>query len=374
MKLCILSHCFYPSKNRGGPTVSITNMVKALASKFEISVVTYGKDKGCDSFYNEVVLGKNHLFGADVYYLTQNTIKAFETQIKAIQPDIIYVSSLFSYQYSIPAILYAKRNKNVRLIMAPRGELMPEALKRRRFVKKLFLFCTRLLTPGRVDFHATSDDEMGAIKRIFKKNAIWKIRNLPSSLSANKLKDGKKPGKASIVMVGRVHPIKNIHYALEILQSVKGEIAVDVYGPLENEEYLAKCKSLASKLDSNITVNFKGTVNHEDIGKILEKYDIFLSPTKSENFGHSIVEALISGTPVVISNNTPWHELEKHCAGFDISLDSPDLFINAINFFVDMDAADYELWSQGATTYISKFASIEEDQSKYVEMFLAKRE
>jgi hypothetical protein len=42
----------------------------------------------------------------------------------------------------------------------------------------------------------------------------------------------------------------------------------------------------------------------------LAEYDLFLFPTLGENYGHVISEALASGCPVVISDQTPWRNLE----------------------------------------------------------------
>lgn len=43
-------------------------------------------------------------------------------------------------------------------------------------------------------------------------------------------------------------------------------------------------------------------------------------PTFNENYGHAIVESFVAGLPVVISDRTPWRNLEKINAGWDIPL------------------------------------------------------
>ena len=35
-------------------------------------------------------------------------------------------------------------------------------------------------------------------------------------------------------------------------------------------------------------------------------HDLFVFPTLGENFGHVIYESLMCGTPVLVSDNTPW--------------------------------------------------------------------
>ena len=59
--------------------------------------------------------------------------------------------------------------------------------------------------------------------------------------------------------------------------------------------------------------------------------DLFLLPTRGENFGHAIFDALEVGLPVLISDQTPWRELEQIGAGWSLSLADPDRFAAAID-------------------------------------------
>ena len=136
MKICILSHCFYPSRKRGGPTVSVTNLAKLLAQHHQVSVITVGYEMGETTFYSSVNPGKNRLFDCDVYYLENDRCDAYYQVLNDICPDVIYVSSLFSWQYAVAAMAWRKKNKNTQVIIAPRGELMPAALARGSARKK----------------------------------------------------------------------------------------------------------------------------------------------------------------------------------------------------------------------------------------------
>ena len=105
------------------------------------------------------------------------------------------------------------------------------------------------------------------------------------------------------------------------------------------------------------------------MGRVLSEYHFFLSPTQSENYGHSIIEALLSGLPTLISDGTPWHALEENCAGFDLPLACKSDFSERLQRFVDMDAETYKKWSDGAVQYISARLAVEETIGKYVQMF-----
>lgn len=370
MKVCILSHCFYPSKKRGGPTVSIINMVKNLAEKIDLSVVTIIYDKDSDKPYDNVVVGKNRLFDSDIYYLQDNNIEAFYSCISEIQPDVIYVSSLFSYQYSIAALKYARKHKNIRVIIAPRGELMPLALKRKKLIKQPFILLVKLLMNANIEFHVTSGEEEFALQKYFKNNRVWMIKNLPSKITSENSNLSKSVGNLNIAMIGRIHPIKNIEYAINLLNEIKGNVTLNIYGPEEDKKYTEQCKKVASELPDNVKVNFMGLIDHDSVGNELKKHHIFLSPTESENYGHSIIESLLCGIPAVISCNTPWRNLKSSNAGYDIDLSDRGSFVEAIQTFVDMNDETYQLWSLGAKKYINSGLAVEETVDKYFEMLI----
>jgi glycosyltransferase involved in cell wall biosynthesis len=81
-----------------------------------------------------------------------------------------------------------------------------------------------------------------------------------------------------------------------------------------------------------------------------ENHSLIL-PSLGENYGYSIVEALLSGRPVIISDNTPWRNLFGQKAGWDLPLSQPQQFIDVINIAAAMDQEEYDKWSEGALKY-----------------------
>ena len=352
MKICILSHCFYPSSKRGGPTVSVTNLAKLLAQHHEVSVITVGYEMGEKTFYSSVKPGKNRLFGCDVYYLEKDDCKTYFQALNEVSPDVVYVSSLFSWQYALAAMAWGKKNKNAKVIIAPRGELMPAALSRGSGKKQLYLWlCKHFLQLGTCMFHSTAMEETRAIQEMFPGARVFEASNISTYERQEAPGIGKNPGELKLLTVGRVHPIKNVHLDIGALRQLRGEVTFDIYGSFEDKAYYEKCLEAAAKLPENIRVNFCGNVEHEALKTIYPKYHCFISLTQTENFGHSIVEAIHSGVPVIISDRTPWHELDKHQAGMEFSLEELDRIPPALQQFVDMDGETFAAWQQGVLRY-----------------------
>jgi glycosyltransferase involved in cell wall biosynthesis len=58
-----------------------------------------------------------------------------------------------------------------------------------------------------------------------------------------------------------------------------------------------------------------------------------------------ILEALVAGCPVLLSDKTPWRELAREGVGWDIPLDKPDEFRAVLQRFVDMDEKEFDIMS-----------------------------
>ncbi|MCX6327798.1 MAG: glycosyltransferase, partial [Bacteroidia bacterium] len=131
--------------------------------------------------------------------------------------------------------------------------------------------------------------------------------------------------------LSRIARVKNLDYALRILSNVKAKVIFDIYGPKEDLKYWKECQKLINNLPLNITVKYSGIVNPDQVMQIFSRYDLFLFPSGGENYGHVIVESLTSGTPVLISDKTPWRNLQNDNLGWDISLDQMDSFTEVID-------------------------------------------
>ena len=121
------------------------------------------------------------------------------------------------------------------------------------------------------------------------------------------------------------------------------------------EDYWKECQSEISKLPKNVKVNYKGSVQGDKIPDTLENYHFLLMPSQGENFGHSILESLMSAAPVIISQNTPWRDLTAIKAGWDISLDNLDEFKKTLKYCLEMDSVVYKTWSEGAFAKAKEF-------------------
>ena len=142
---------------------------------------------------------------------------------------------------------------------------------------------------------------------------------------------------------------------MEILIKTTSNVVFDIYGTIYNSKYWEECLLLIKKMPSNISINYKGSIEKNKVQKLFQDYHFMFMPTTGENFGHVIFEALASGCPVIISDQTPWKDLEKKQIGWDLSLEDTVHFVKIIEYCVGMQQNQYNTLSNEAHNFAREF-------------------
>ena len=137
--------------------------------------------------------------------------------------------------------------------------------------------------------------------------------------------------------MSRICSSKNLLGAIKSLERLKCDIKFTIYGPEEDADYWEKCKTELKKLPNNIIWSYKGDVSSEMVQEKLQEHDVFLFPTKCENYGHVIFEALSVGCIPVISDQTPWKIIADRHAGYVLPItEDMDAFTESLMTLVKM--------------------------------------
>jgi len=349
---------FYPGFKAGGPVTSNLNMVEALRSEIDFFVVTRHTDYGDTTPYAEVPPDRwvSLKEGLSVYYFSERKLSpaVLWHLSKRAQCTIWYINGIYSPLFSILPLLFARLQRISRVVVAARGMLSEHAFTVKGNKKRFFLSLSRLLgLYKRLRFHATNADEAQAVTRVMgPKTSVFVAPNLATLSSAPFTPKVKSSETLRLISLARVSPEKNCLFALELLSKCNcGAIQLDWFGQLHDPAYVEACKRFAAELPEPIRVLFHGGVAPDQIPLLLQDADFFLLPTRGENFGHAIVEALLSGTPVIISDNTPWRDLTSKGIGWDISLQHPEQFVVAIEAAAAMDKGQYAQMSLKAREF-----------------------
>jgi glycosyltransferase involved in cell wall biosynthesis len=351
---------YLPGYKAGGPIRTLENMTKALNDDFLFKIITSDRDMNDDSSYKGIEVNKwVNVESSKVFYLSPDNInpKYILNIIKETEYDILYLNSFFSLKFTILPLILRRLNffSSKSIIVAPRGEFSEGALKIKSLKKRFFIrFAKFLKLYDDIVWQASSNYEKEDIKRVFNNKLNVVIApDLPGQSHKEKQvkRNPKESGSIKILFLSRISKKKNLDYALKLVQKLSGNVVFNIYGPLEDKYYWQECKNIISTMSNNIEINYCGSVPHEKVNEIMSNHDLFLFPTHGENFGHVILEALVAGCPVLISDNTPWRNLENKQAGWDINLSDKSGFLKVLNEILNMDSDSYKLLSENARKY-----------------------
>jgi len=372
--LLIIADWFAPGIRAGGPIRSLVNVTELLEGHAELQVVTSCWDLGEHAPYPGLTVDAwtFEVSKSPVFYGTPSGRKA---QVRRLllqsAPDALYLNSMFSFPGTLwPLWLARKLPESTRIVLAPRGMLKPSALGRKAWKKRPLLALLRWSgLMRRVVFHATSPEELQEIEWAFPGAKAVMIPNVPLR-PLDVLPERPVPdGVLRLCCVGRVHPIKNVHLAIESLAGLSGPCELTIAGPEEDLGYAERCRKLAAGLPAGVTLRFAGALQEADIRELLIRSDAMILPTQGENFGHAIFESLGVGTPVIISDRTIWRGLQHQQAGWDLPLEEPGAFARAVGELAAMDGEARQRLRVGALELAQGFMRKNRFLEEYLRLF-----
>jgi len=377
-KILVFIDWYKPGYKAGGPIRSMANMIGHLSDSYDFYVVTRNTDfletkPYCDIEPDKwTKISKNE----HVFYISEEnlSIDKIKNIINTTPFDIAYINGVYSFYFSILPLFYLNRIKNCQFIVAPRGMLSIQTFKAKALKKRTGILIARIFGAyKKAIFHVTSTAEKIDIENLkINPKSIFLVSNLPPILeeqSSNTIE--KKEGELRLVSIARISNEKNTLFALQCLQNFtyKGTIIFDIFGSIYQKEYWDKCLEVISKLPENIQVNYLKEINNNQVQRIFQNYHFLFMPSLGENFGHSILESFIAGCPVIISNKTPWHNLEEKGLGWDLDLNYPETFANCIQKSIDLNDNDYRKLSKNSQEFANRIVDNQEIKNEYYQLF-----
>lgn len=341
-KILTFTGAYLPGYKGGGPIRTIANMAAHLGDEFEFWIVTRDRDLGDTEKYPSIPENTwVKIENTHVYYLSPDKLNLLDISklISNTPHDILYLNSFFEPNFTIKPLLSRRFLSSTKkpVILAPRGEFSPSALQLKKTKKYFYITISKLIRLYKdVTFQASSAHEEKDINKSLnpqpgciitaidlpEKNAYPNLITPPLQID--------QCGALKVIFLSRISPMKNLDFALNTLALTSKRISFDIYGPLEDQNYWKECQAIIKKLPTNISVNYCGTVLPANVKTTFGLYDLFLFPTRGENYGHVIAESFSAGTPVLLSDKTPWSDLENDGLGWNLSLENPAAFAQKI--------------------------------------------
>jgi glycosyltransferase involved in cell wall biosynthesis len=354
--LLLIAH-FLPGMRFGGPVRTVANLLERLGGQFQFHVLTRDRDFLSQRPYE---VEPNRWLDwqglARIRYADERHLgaRALAEAGRELRPDLLYLNSFFHPRFSLLPYQLWRRGAfgAAGLVLAPRGEFAPEALAQKAWRKRILLRLGRALGQYREPlWQASSPLEGEDIRRAMGARARVQVAPdlvaAPCAVLPERLRR-KEPGSLRVLFLGRVTRMKNLPFLLDRLAELKGRVDFTLAGPGEDAALWAQCRERAARLPANVSFQAPGAVPPEQVPELLRGHDLLFQPSLGENFGHSILEALVHACPVLISDRTPWRGLAARQAGWELPLEDPVAFRERLQWLVDLDEEGWQTWSRGA--------------------------
>ncbi len=344
---------FLPAFKAGGPIQSIANLVDNFYGNVKFKIFCANVDLDNKVLQN-IEFDKWIIFNnnTEVFYASPSSItKKLIVQYNNTKPDVLFIIGMFSLTFNIFPLLFCKAKKK---ILSVRGMLHDEALAQKKWKKKLFLFFLKLINITKhIIFHATNEQEKIFIQYQFGKDTKINIADNFSKKIITPAALYKNINSINLITIALISPMKNHRLVLEALTNATSYINYNIYGPIKDANYWEECLQIIKNMPSNVIVKYWNELAPSEVQNTLAENHIFIMPSKSENFAHSIAEALAMGKPVITSHGTPWNFLKENNAGENVENNKIDI-LNAIDFFAKLNNEEYQKYSSASILYFNK--------------------
>lgn len=360
--LLVLTDWYAPAYKAGGIITACINFAEQMSNTHKVFILTSDSDINGEKLEG-ISTGVWTLFGPNIFvkYMPPSELTPTEIQqaVKALNPECLYLNSMFSPRFSLfPLWLLVRKKINCPVVLNTHGMMLPVALQQKSLKKKIFLALFKMARlQQKVVIQTNMDEEYTHIKKLLKPPTANLVKETQPLSTCNYEYEytEKQPGYLSLAFLGRVHPVKNLAFALEVLHKLPYNIEFKIIGAIEDEPYWNQCRSLIQQLPENINVRQYGALPQKQAEQLLRETHALFLPSQTENFCYAIYESLSNGRPVVTSNKTPWRNLEEQGVGWDIALNNPEQFVNAIEKLVMMGSGEYARLSENAWAFANRY-------------------
>jgi glycosyltransferase involved in cell wall biosynthesis len=343
MRLLHVVPTYLPATRYGGPIYSVHGLCRALVGLgHEVHVFTTSVDGDEDS---DVSLGQAvEVDGVKVWYFASKVLRRLyfapallrELRGQVTSFDLVHMHSVFLWPtWAAARVAWAA---GVPYILSPRGMLVKELILRRsRWVKTAWI---KMIEMHNIEhaatIHVTSGREKEELRALhFRLPEIWTIPNgiaMPESWSEDALSDDVRAVVQQggyVLFFGRISWEKGLDRLLAAWREVPGTRLVIAGNDEEN--YLPVLKKAVAEAGVNNSVTFiPRSITGADKEALYAGARLFVLPSYSENFGNTVLEAMVRAIPVVVTEEVGAGEVVSEAEGGLVVDGSPESLSKAV--------------------------------------------
>jgi glycosyltransferase involved in cell wall biosynthesis len=323
MRILKVVQSYFPFQDRGGPVVKVRALARGLAKRGQqITVLT--ADLGLGSDYGSNVKIRRCQWGwqaqedgvETIYLSTVAHYRALTLNPRVVafcrasisQFDLVHLYGL--YDLLGPAVSFFCRRRRVPYVIEPMGMYRP--IDRSFRMKRLWHWslgdiywrdAAQIVATSDMEQRELVEDGVPAEKVIIRYNGIDGASGDRSPRGAFRTKWGIPSDEPLVMFLGRLIPRKGADLLIEAFSEAcpkSGRLVIA--GPEGEPGYGTMLEQRARETGIESRVIFTGALYDHDKTALMIDADIFVLPSRYENFANSAAEAIAFGVPVIITD------------------------------------------------------------------------
>lgn len=329
------------SPKHGGPSYAVRSIARAL-ERHDVDVTIATTDDDGDDAHLKVPIGERvDEAGIGVYYFRRDVLPykvsfglARWLKSNIARFDIVHVHALFSFSSTI-ASHYAD-HKRVPHVVRPLGVLNRYGLENRRpLLKKLTmpLIENRILKYSAA-IHYTSEAEKQEANNI-SQVASYRSVVIPLPVEQEKgdpavfrQRSPQVQNRRVVLFLSRIDAKKGLDLLLDAFAHVRRQLqdTVLVVAGEGDSRYTSELQTRAKELEISEHVIWTGHVDGDLKSSAFAAADVFVLPSRSENFGIAAAEAIGCGLPTVVTEQVALsEEIRANAAGIVVKTEAHEI-------------------------------------------------
>jgi len=336
----MVTQAYYPFLDSGGPAVKVRAIARELARRgHHVTVLT--ADLGFRTGARQSVIVERDPRG---WRVREDGVEAIYLRGRpwyrtlTVNPGVITFCKQWIETFNLahifglydllgPIVAWFCRRRSVPYLVEPMGMFRP--IDRGFRLKRLWhaILGNHLLQAASLLIATSEQEQEELIKDGFSPEkvrvrhnglALEEFRQLPPCGTFRR-KLGIPSTELIILFLGRLIPRKGADILIEaFLRAFPETGRLVIAGPEGERGYLHFLGAKARNLGTNKRVIFIGPLYEEDKKAALSDADVFVLPSRYENFGNAAAEAVACGTPVIVTDSCGISALVNDIAGLVI--------------------------------------------------------
>lgn len=328
---------YIPSIDRtaGGTSTYMQVLAKGLGELVEVHIITHASE-------NPLAMENCTVHYVPEYNPFKGSWRKRVTEMmEEVRPDIVHVNCC--WMPACAAVQRIAQKHGYKVVLTPHGMLEPWIIKRHYWTRKVpALLLYQKAAVRKADcIQSTAESERDNLLKLGYNTNI-KVVRLGIDADGIEMKRSWKKTR-QILFLSRVHVKKGINFLIEAAAALRSELQgykILVAGE-GDADYVAEMKRMIEDNGLQDIVQLIGGVYGDEKWRLFQTSDFFVLPTHSENFGLAIAESLASGTPVITTVGTPWHDLNDTNSGAWIEIGTQPL-VETLRRFLALSDGELE--------------------------------